>query len=636
MIQVNNLEKTYGEQVIFDNAGFTINSGERIGLVGRNGHGKTTLFRMILGEEHPDSGVISIPNDYTIGHLSQHIHFTEDTVLKEGCLSLKPDEDGRNETYKVEAILMGLGFTSDDFALNPMDLSGGYQIRLNLAKVFILEPNLLLLDEPTNYLDILSIRWLTQFLRKWENEMVIITHDRDFMDSVTTHTMAIHRCSMRKIKGSVQKLYDQILMEEEVYEQTRINEGKKRAEIEQFINRFRAQANKARAVQSRIKALQKKEKLERISRIKNLDFEFNSASFTGKLLIESEDISFSFDPEGPPLIDGLNISVSKNDRIAIIGKNGKGKTTLLNLLAGELTPLNGAVNQSPRLRPAYFGQTNISSLNPQRTVEDEILAVLPEYNRGKARSICGSMMFEGDKALKKISVLSGGEKSRVLLGKLLATPANLLLLDEPTNHLDMESIDSLIEAIDAFNGAVIIVTHIERMLHATATRLIVFDDGKVNVFEGTYQEFLDRVGWKTEASGRNNCGNTDDQSSGRKNALVKGINKKDMRRIRAELIAGRSKILGALQNKITVAEDTITQLEHQIEQTTNALLDASVKGEGAVIKTLSKSLHDLKLKIDVLFIELETLTIELDSKSREFDEKFNELSINASTLAARS
>lgn len=625
MIQVSNLEKSYGKQVIFDNVGFTINSGERIGLVGRNGHGKTTLFRMILGEEHQDSGVISIPNNYTVGHLSQHIRFTEDSALKEGCLSIKSAEDGRDETYKVEAVLMGLGFTADDLARNPMDLSGGYQIRLNLAKVLILEPDLLLLDEPTNYLDIVSIRWLKQFLRKWKNELILITHDRDFMDSVTTHTMAIHRCKMRKIKGSVSKLYEQILLEEEVYEQTRINEEKKRAEVEQFINRFRAQANRASAVQSRIKSIQKREKLEKIAKIKNLDFEFNSAPFTGKWLIEAGEVFFSFDPEGPNLIDGLSISVGKNDRIAIIGKNGKGKTTLLNLLSGGLSPLSGSVNHNPRIRLAYFGQTNTNTLDPQKTVEDEIIEALPEHNRKKARSICGSMMFDGDKALKKISVLSGGEKSRVLLGKLLASPANLLLLDEPTNHLDMESIDSLIEAIEVFDGAVIIVTHSERVLNATATRLIVFDDNRVNVFEGTYQDFLDRVGWKNEDSAKTCSGNVYNQPNGDKNSGIKGANKKDTRRIRAELVAGRSRTLGALQDRITEIENIIAQLEGEIKQTTDSLLDASVKGDGKAIKTLSKSLHEANGKIDAFFEELAILTGEFDARTIEFGAKFNSI-----------
>jgi ATP-binding cassette subfamily F protein 3 len=526
MIQVNNLDKCYGRQVIFEKSGFILNPGERVGLVGRNGHGKTTLFKMILGQDHPDSGCISIPSGYTIGHLSQHISFSGNTVLKEACLSLRDTEDGIDQTYKAEIILMGLGFTVEDFSRNPLDLSGGFQVRLNLAKVLVSDPNLLLLDEPTNYLDILSLRWLTQFLRNWKKELIIITHDRDFMDGVTTHTVAIHRCKMRKEAGPTDKVYQQLLLEEEIHEKTRVNDDKKRKETEEFINRFRAKATKARAVQSRIKALQKKERLDKLSEIKNLDFAFKSASFTGKLLMEVNDLSFSFDNNSPPLIDGLTISVGKKDRIAIIGKNGKGKTTLLNLLAKELKITTGTVSHHNQLQMAYFGQTNINRLNLHKTIEEEIMDVHPEGSRGVTRKICGTMMFPGDNALKKISVLSGGERSRVLLGKLLVSPSNMLMLDEPTNHLDMESNDSLVEAIDDFNGSVILVTHSEMMLHALATRLIVFDDGKVILFEGTYQDFIDRVGWKSE---------TDSGAPRIKKSrpVNKSVNRKQLRRERA-------------------------------------------------------------------------------------------------------
>ena len=498
MLQVTNIEKSYGKQLLFDGVSFTINPRERVGLVGRNGYGKSTLFRMILGEEHADSGTITLPSGYTVGHLSQHIHFTEESVLKEACLALPPNEDHRDETYKAEAILHGLGFTNDDFDTPPSSLSGGYQVRLNLAKVLVSEPNLLLLDEPTNYLDIVSVRWITQFLRAWRNELIIITHDRDFMDSVTTHTMIIHRCKMRKIAGGTQKLYDQILMEEEIYEKTRQNDEKKRKEIEQFVNRFRAQATKARAVQSRIKALAKHENLDKLEEIKTLDFKFRAAPFEAKWLMTVEDLSFSFSPHSPKLVEGLSFAVGKKDRIAVIGKNGKGKTTLLNLLAKELSSGNGDIKVHANTKIGYFGQTNINRLRPDKTALQEIMDTHPDNSQGESRAICGLMMFEGDNALKKVSVLSGGEKSRVLLGKLLVSPSNLLLLDEPTNHLDMESIDSLIEAINAFQGAVVIVTHSELILEAVATKLIVYDNDAVSVFEGTYLDFLERVGWSDE------------------------------------------------------------------------------------------------------------------------------------------
>ncbi|HDH34185.1 MAG TPA: ABC-F family ATP-binding cassette domain-containing protein, partial [Nitrospirae bacterium] len=481
MLQVNNLNKSYGQQVIFDNVSFTLGSGERLGLAGRNGHGKTTLLRMILGQEHPDSGTINIPNHYILGHLSQHIRFTENSVLREACLSLPRTEDGRDETYRAETILMGLGFSIEDFSQDPMELSGGFQVRLNLAKVLVSDPNLLLLDEPTNYLDIVSMRWLGRFLRTWKKELIIITHDRVFMDSVTTHTMIIHRCGVRKEPGPTEKIYSRLLQEEEIYEQTRINDDKKRKEVEQFINRFRAKATKAKAVQSRIKALQKTDRLEKLAAAKDLEFTFNSAPFTGKQLMEVKDLSFGFDPETTLLIKDLSFYVGKNDRIAIIGKNGKGKTTLLSLLAGELSPTGGNLHLHRDLKLAYFGQTNIDRLNPEKTVEEEIMDVHPIHSRGKARAICDAMMFPGDQALKKVSVLSGGERSRVLLGKLLVSPTNMLLLDEPTNHLDMESTESLVEAIDEFSGALMIVTHSEMILHTLATRLIVFNDRKVTL-----------------------------------------------------------------------------------------------------------------------------------------------------------
>jgi len=615
MLQVTNIEKSYGKQLLFDGVSFTVNPRERVGLVGRNGHGKSTLFRMILGEEHQDAGTITVPSGYTIGHLSQHIHFTEDTVLKEACLALPKNEDHIDESYKAEAILHGLGFSNDDFDRPPSSLSGGYQVRLNLAKVLVSEPNLLLLDEPTNYLDIVSVRWITQFLRAWRNELIIITHDRDFMDSVTTNTMIIHRCKMRKVSGGTQKLYDQILLEEEIYEKTRQNDEKKRKEVEQFINRFRAQATKASAVQSRIKALARHETLGKLEEIKTLDFKFRSAPFEAKWLMTVDDLSFGFDTNGPMLIEGLSFAVGKKDRIAVIGKNGKGKTTLLNLLAREMSPSSGEVKLHPNTKIAYFGQTNINRLRPDKTALQEIMDAHPDYSQGESRAICGLMMFEGDNALKKVSVLSGGEKSRVLLGKLLVSPANLLLLDEPTNHLDMESIDSLIEAIEAFDGAVLIVTHSELILEAVATKLIVYDNDAVSVFEGTYFDFLERVGWSDEGGVR--------IKKGKKQDADKNVTRKDSKKIRAAILSDKSRSLSALKKKVADLEEEITKLEYDVEQDTQKLLAVSVKGEALSIKRLSQALRDNKARIDARFAELQTVTTEHDEKAKEFDQQLN-------------
>jgi ATP-binding cassette subfamily F protein 3 len=616
MLQINNIGKSFGEQVLFEGVTCSIGKGERVGLVGRNGSGKTTLFRMILGEEHPDTGIMDMPQGYRVGHLSQHIRFTAPTVLEEAKLSLQPNEDGIDETYKVKKVLAGLGFTESDLQNSPHRLSGGYQIRLNLAKVLVSEPDLLLLDEPTNYLDIVSIRWLGRELRAWKGELILITHDRDFMDSITTHTMIIHRLRLRKIEGPTHKLYEQIAVEEEVYEKTRINDEKKRREAEQFINRFRAQATKARAVQSRIKALQRHERLEKLTRQKTLDFSFNEAPFQAKQLLVAEDISFGFDRDRL-LIEGLNLLIGKNDRVAIVGKNGKGKTTLLNLLAAELKPSRGVITRHPAAKLAYFGQTNILRLNEKNTVEEEIMDVHPDHSRGAARGICGLMLFSGDDALKRISVLSGGEKSRVLLGKILVSPSNMLFLDEPTNHLDMESIASLIEAMEEFEGAIVIVTHNEMILHAIAERLVVFDDNKVTVFEGSYQDFLDRVGWKDESP--------IDSVAGKPAEAREGLKRKDLRKARADVITRKSKALGPMQARMTELEQTIMKLEKKVEDDTKALQDATFHGRALDIQNLSKDINHAQKRIEPLFEELVSLTREFEKKSREFEEELKEI-----------
>ena len=498
MLQIVGLSKAYSKQVLFDNVTFSVGDGEKIGIVGRNGHGKSTLFKIILGEEHQDDGEIRIPSGYRIAHLSQHIDFTKNTVLEEACILMPKGHDGYDETYKVKAILHGLGFCDDDFDRDPRTFSGGYQVRLNLVKILASQPNLLLLDEPTNYLDIVSLRWLENFLQSWQGELMLITHDRTFMDKVVTHIVGIHRAKARKIQGDTGKYLEQIAQEEDIHEKTRINQEKKIKHTERFIERFRAKSSKATAVQARVKMLEKMDKLDKLQEIEDLEFCFNPAVFEGKWLLESRNISFGYDPSQPPLIKNLSFAIGRQDRIGIIGRNGRGKTTLLNLLAKEFLPNEGAINFSTNLKLGYFGQTNVQRLNLDNTVEEEILAVEENSNRGRARGVCGLMMFEGDAALKKVKVLSGGERARVLLGKILVQKANMLMLDEPTNHLDMQSTEALIEAVCDYPGAVIAVTHNEEMLHAFVNRLIVFDRNEVFVFEGTYQDFLERVGWSEE------------------------------------------------------------------------------------------------------------------------------------------
>jgi len=596
MIQVQNLKKSFGLQELFSDAGFQIDRNERVGVVGRNGSGKSTLFKIILGEEGYDSGNINIPKNYSIGYLSQHLDFKHPTVFEEACSALKPNEDGWIESYKVEAILSGLGFDKETVEKkSPAMLSGGFQIRLNLAKSLAAEPSMLLLDEPTNYLDIVSVRWLQRFLRNWKGELMLITHDRRFMDSVCTHTLGIHRQKMRKIQGSVAKLQDTILADEEVYLRTLENDAAKREHLQKFIEKFRYKASKAKSVQSKVKALERHEPLANLEKIKTLDFEFTEADFPAKRMLAVRHLSFGYNVD-LPLIENLNFELFKGDRLAIIGANGKGKTTLLNLIAGEIKANSGSVDTHNCTITNYFGQTNVNRLDLGKTVEEEIQSSLEDRARGKARSLAGVMMFEGDNALKKISVLSGGERSRVLLAKILGKPCNLLLLDEPTNHLDMDSVDSLIEALDEFSGAAILVSHDEEIIHSFAKRLIIFDGGKAKFFDGTYQDFLERVGWEYE-----NAIATEATPRGRPND----------RRARAEQILQKSRAVRPLEQKIKQIENEIQQKENRVAEFEKNIIAAAEKGEGLKIAEISKEMEAVKNQILDLYSEWERVNNEL-------------------------
>ncbi|MEI7541991.1 MAG: ABC-F family ATP-binding cassette domain-containing protein [bacterium] len=593
MLQINDLSISFSGQQVLKDISFNIHGGERIGLVGRNGSGKTTLFKILTGELHQDDGRILVPKNYTIGYLKQHLKFNQPTLLEEACLGLQEEE--KDQIWKAEKILAGLGFTEEELNKSPLEFSGGFQVRLNLAKVLLAEPHLLLLDEPTNYMDIVSLKWLARFLQRRENELMIITHDRDFMNAITTHTMAIHRKGVKKIQGDTIKLFEQIAVEEEVYEKTRLKDEKVRKETEEFINRFRALAARATLVQSRVKALAKMGKREELTKEAELGFKFNAAEFEAHYPMKLEKLSFGYTPDRI-LFENLSLDISKDDRICVIGKNGKGKSTLLKLMAGEIEPTIGKIYKHPQCAMGYFGQTNIERLNPNLTVDKELQQVRPEMAYTDIRKVCGAMMFSGDNALKLVSVLSGGEKSRVSLGKILLNPTNLLLLDEPTNHLDMESCDSMIMALDNFPGAVVIVTHSEMFLHHLANRLIVFNEDKAFVFEGSYQDFLDRVGWETEAK----------KPRKDKDAIM--VKKVNPQAAAANYKKQRKKI----EDRIAEIENLIDEAESLLEKNNLKIAEKTATLSGPEIQAMQIESHKHQQELDKGYKDLEKLVTELD------------------------
>ncbi len=603
MIQVTGLAKSYGMQVLFDDLNFTLGRGEKIGLVGRNGAGKSTLLKLLLQEESPDEGNITIPSRYRVATLKQHLKFTEPTILQEACLALPDDQ--KFDSFRAEKILMGLGFGLADFSRAPGEFSGGMQIRLNLAKVLLQDPDCLFLDEPTNYLDIVGMRWLTSWLRAFRGELILITHDSGFMDSVTSHTMGLWRQKLVKVPGGTKNFYAKLAEEEDIYEKTRANLDRKRKEMEDFVERFKAKASKATQAQSRMKMLEKMGEMNELAAVQTLDFSFNHSDCPGKTLLEIKDLSFGWD-KTTPLFRDLNFAIQRNDKIAVIGKNGKGKSTLLNVIAGEITPDTGSIRQHPSMLLGHFGQTNISRLSSNSTVEEEISSANPGLGQQRVRSICGTMMFSGDLAKKKVSVLSGGERARVLIGKLLACPTNLLLLDEPSNHLDQQSVEALLEELKVYPGAVIVVTHSEEFVRQLAQKLIVFRGDRAEFVLGDYEDFLNRGGWGDEEE-----------------SMAKPVVKRDrneVKRLRTEIIQERSRTLSPLKKKIEVLEHDIDAQEKRANTLENKLIEG-----GGDVAALAKELGVLRKSIDTAFEDLTKVSLDHDALLAGFEKRLTEL-----------
>ncbi|MFA7083833.1 MAG: ATP-binding cassette domain-containing protein [Arcobacteraceae bacterium] len=609
MIELINVSKSYPTNELYNELDLRLNAGNKVGLVGRNGSGKSTLFKLILGEEQPDGGEVSIPRNYKIGALKQYFDFTEKTLIEETSLAL--NEEDRYNIYKAEKILFGLGFSQEDLEKAPKTFSGGYQIRINLAKLLLTQPNMLLLDEPTNYLDILSIRWLRAFLKSFEGEVILITHDRDFMESVCTHTMGIVRKSAFMIQGSTRKFYELLANNEEHYEKQKITQDKKIKELEEFIAKNKARASTAALAQSKVKILEKIEVMDDLHYDANLKFDFNYKDTSAKYLLEVNDVSFGYNADNI-LFKDITFALSKGETIGIIGKNGKGKSTLLNVIAGELNSLSGSINYHSSTVFGHFGQTNISHLSQNNSVMDEIYSANVKLPESTIRGISGIMMFSGDNAKKKISLLSGGEKSRVMLGKIIAKDVNLLFLDEPTNHLDMDSIEALTKAIKAFEGSCMIVTHSEDLLRAVCDRLIVFTNDGADYFNGTYDEFLEKIGWE-------------DDIVEVKKVKKPNVNKKEIKKLRAAVVQEKSKATAPLKKEVQVQEEAILKLEELLDEQQNELTRLTAKGDNHALTEVSKNIAKYEKQIEEKFEVLAQKQTKLDELNASFEKKLEEL-----------
>ncbi|WP_413944402.1 ABC-F family ATP-binding cassette domain-containing protein [Bdellovibrio sp. HCB-162] len=533
MIHLSNISKQHGNKILYRNGSFQINAGEKIGLVGPNGAGKTTIFRIITGEEGVDGGTVSKSDRTVIGYFSQNIEDMRGrTALDEVKSSVgnigdmqtrmqeceaklaDPELDADEmtkilETYgelqaeferlggydlesRAAEILTGLGIGPDDYHRPTESFSGGWKMRIALAKILVLNPEVLLMDEPTNHLDVESIVWLEEWLSNYKGAILMTSHDRDFMNRLVTKIVEIANKTITVYGGN----YDFYEREREIRKEQLIAAAKRQEDMlakeEEFIARFAARASHAAQVQSRVKKLEKIDRIEIPPEEAEIKFEWPVPPRGGEEVVKFEGLAKIWkrdDGKEKLVFSGANALVKRMDRIAVVGVNGAGKSTLLKIIAGHADPSEGKMTLGASINVGYFSQNSLDVLDPKATILDEVHARIPNAGLGFVRSLLGAFKFSGEEAEKKISILSGGEKSRVVLATILAQPVNLLILDEPTNHLDIKSREVLLEAIKNFPGTVMIVSHDRHFLREVTTRVFEVDKNQIRIYEGDYNYY---------------------------------------------------------------------------------------------------------------------------------------------------
>ncbi|MCQ2269839.1 MAG: ABC-F family ATP-binding cassette domain-containing protein [Bacteroidales bacterium] len=533
MIQINKLSVNFTGDYLFKDISFVAGDKDRIGLVGKNGAGKSTLLKIIHKELEPESGNIVITSGHKTGYLPQEMLGNYDkTVWEEtmACfveprrLEKKINEinellidrtDYESEEYiglaqqlsdatdrfhhlggatmegDAEKVLLGLGFKNSDFARPLAEFSNGWQMRVNLAKILLQKPEIILLDEPTNHLDIESIQWLEDYLANYSGCLILVSHDRAFLDHVTTRTVEITFGSLQDYKCSYSQYVEQRLERIESQQNAFENQQKEIAQIERFIERFRYKATKAKQVQSRIKLLDKMEKIE-VESIDNsaIAFKFPSAPHSGRVTIETEHLDLGYDKL--KVLNDIDFHLERGEKVAFVGRNGEGKSTMVKAIVGEIAPQGGQITLGHQVVIGYYAQNQAQLLNPNKTVFETIDDIAVGEIRPKIRTILGSFLFSTEDTEKKVRVLSGGEKSRLALAKLLLSPFNLLILDEPTNHLDMQSKDVLKNALLQYEGSMILVSHDRDFLQGLSTKVFEFKDHSIKTYLGDVYDFLEK------------------------------------------------------------------------------------------------------------------------------------------------
>lgn len=535
MISFANVTKQYGNRILYKNASFQINPGEKIGLVGPNGAGKTTVFKLIMNEESPDAGAVTKPEKCVIGYFSQNIEdmrgrsaleevmaaspALEKTKLRiaeiEAKLSEPMDDDemakvleeygelqseferrgGYNLESRAAEILTGLGIGPEDYHRPTENFSGGWKMRIALSKILALQPDVLLMDEPTNHLDLESIIWLEEWLAQYPGAVLMTSHDRDFMNRLVTKIVEVAYQTVTTYGGN----YDFYEREKEIRKEQLLAAAKRQEDMlakeEEFIARFAARASHAAQVQSRVKKLEKIDRIEIPTEEKTIEFEWPESPRGGDEVLKFEGLTKIWQtPEGKNklVFENAKALVKRQDRVAVVGVNGAGKSTLLKIVTKQTEPTSGTYTVGASVEVGYFSQNSLDVLDPKMTVLDEVHSRIPNSSIGYVRNLLGALNFSGEDADKKISVLSGGEKSRVVLATILARPINFLVLDEPTNHLDIVSREVLLQALKKYPGTIMIVSHDRHFLREITTRVFELDKSHLNIYDGIWDYYIEK------------------------------------------------------------------------------------------------------------------------------------------------
>lgn len=525
MISITNLSYYLGSRALYENASLHIKPNQKIGLIGLNGTGKSTLLRIIDGEYQPDGGTISKAGDVTIGFLNQDLlsYQTDDSILsvamqafaRQLALQKQIDEilhqmetnytddlvdklgkaqeefeglDGYSVQSKAEEILEGLGFSTDDLQRPLRTFSGGWRMRVMLAKLLLQRPSLLMLDEPTNHLDLPSIKWVEKYIQTYEGAVMVVSHDREFLDNVIDVTVEVANAKLNYYAGNYSFYLEEKALRNEIQKGAFENQQAKIRQTERFIERFKAQATKAKQAQSRVKQLARMERIDDvIDESARVNFKFQFSTQPGRHILHLDDITKAYGHKR--ILTRADIRLERGDKVALIGANGKGKSTLLRIISGSEPVTEGRRQLGHNVSFSFYAQHQLESLSVDDTLLDELKHANPNKTEGELRGVLGCFLFSNDEVFKKIKVLSGGEKSRVALAKVLLSQANFLLLDEPTNHLDMQSVNILIQALEQYEGTYVVVSHDRYFVSQIANKIWYIENEQIKEYPGTYDEY---------------------------------------------------------------------------------------------------------------------------------------------------